>query len=519
MKRTSVSIVAVLSVIVGFTACGGGGGSSSTAVGSSGTVTGKFIDSPVEGLEYLCSSGLSGVTNSKGQYICNTGDSVTFSLGELILGSVKAQSEFITPYSLFPESNEAAINLARLLQTLDSDNNPENNIKLDTALVKRLTKDMKLRASDFVSIAEAKLGKTLKDKKSALAHMQETINNAGGNSTNFDASQKHFLYDLFTTEYLWADMVDTTIDYAQFTTPKSMIKSLRYSKRDKWSYSQTMSEFEDENNQASTGIGCYMDDWNYIVYKDIDSPCDRVGLKRGDKIIEYDNKTMIVDRDAQRLTFTVTSQAYNYKVSKSQIINQNGKKIGHMIFNEFTGASVDEIEDAFTYFKNEKIDELIVDLRYNGGGSLNTASVLLDKIAGYGRDEQLQGSEVWNSNFFHKNTEYRFMEDKNSLENLSRVFFLTTEYTASASEIVINALQPYMEVITIGSKTRGKNVGMRGRKYKGLIYWLINMEFKNSDNESYSGGIDATYEEWDYMYIERTSKEDPLLAKALSLIE
>ena len=116
--------------------CSSGGGGDSTVDDSTDdttvettteesvpSVTGKFIDSAVSGLSYTClPSAKSGVTNSSGEFTCDEGDTVTFKLGDITLGSsVPVTTTVITPYTIFPDNDDAAINLAQLLQTIDSD--------------------------------------------------------------------------------------------------------------------------------------------------------------------------------------------------------------------------------------------------------------------------------------------------------------------------------------------------------------------------------------------------------------
>ncbi|MCV6606581.1 MAG: S41 family peptidase, partial [Campylobacterales bacterium] len=176
------------------------------------------------------------------------------------------------------------------------------------------------------------------------------------------------------------------------------------------------------------------------------------------------------------------------------------------------------IDEAFTFFKTNNIDDLIIDLRYNPGGSVTTASILLDKIAGH-NDGKLQMTLKWNNNFSKFNEEYHFENDENSL-NLKRVFFLTTSNTASASELVINALKPYMDVVIIGDNTSGKPVGMAGRKHQGLIYWLINFSIYNSQNNGdYFYGLYPNCSVSDSYEYSRTDKRDPLLSKALHYVD
>lgn len=100
------------------------------------SITGTFIDDPVQGLSYTCSSGVTGITNTNGEFICNADDRVTFSLGGRTIGTIKIQSTFITPYTFFPNQADAAINFARLLQSVDTDGDANNGkIVLSEALV------------------------------------------------------------------------------------------------------------------------------------------------------------------------------------------------------------------------------------------------------------------------------------------------------------------------------------------------------------------------------------------------
>lgn len=100
--------------------------------GNSGTRHGSFIDSAVEGLSYETET-LSGTTDSDGSFSYNSGESVTFFIGGIKLGSAAAQT-YITPLDLVTgaqnENNPTVINIVRLLITLDEDNNPENGITI-----------------------------------------------------------------------------------------------------------------------------------------------------------------------------------------------------------------------------------------------------------------------------------------------------------------------------------------------------------------------------------------------------
>ena len=179
MKQKNIlSIVTSLVTAIVLGACSGGGGSSSDPVTAT-TVTGQFIDAPVQGLGYLCSSGKRDKTNSNGEYICNVGDNVTFFIGSVELGTVAAQSAAITPYTLFPNNRDAAINLARLLQSLDADNT-DAIITVDTILEASLPTATDITEASFETTIEAALGITLVSTLDAETSMNAAIIAIGG---------------------------------------------------------------------------------------------------------------------------------------------------------------------------------------------------------------------------------------------------------------------------------------------------------------------------------------------------
>ena len=169
--KTLASSLTMLLVSVILTACGGGGGS--------GGVTGTFIDDPVQNLNYVCSSGVSGVTDVNGYYTCDVGDDVTFSIGTFVIGTVAAQTAITTPYSLFPNNTEAAINLARLLQTLDS-GSTANTIVIDPDLGNKVPSDTNLEDVSFEELVQTAIGLTLVDGTTAQTSMNAAIEAANG---------------------------------------------------------------------------------------------------------------------------------------------------------------------------------------------------------------------------------------------------------------------------------------------------------------------------------------------------
>ncbi|WP_345985985.1 putative metal-binding motif-containing protein [Sulfurimonas sp. HSL-1656] len=174
MIRMGMLLPAFTALIL-LTACGGGGGGSSTP-----TVTGQFIDAPVQGLSYACSSGTAGTTDAGGGYTCPDGDTVTFSVGAVSIGTVTAESGPVVPYSFFPADTVAAVNLARLLQSLDGDGDPNNGlIDLNSTLIAALPAGTDFSSPTFAADVEAALGITLVGAVEAMHALGEGMVAAG----------------------------------------------------------------------------------------------------------------------------------------------------------------------------------------------------------------------------------------------------------------------------------------------------------------------------------------------------
>lgn len=369
-----------------------------------------------------------------------------------------------------------------------------------------------------------------------------TTSSTTTDTETFSLAEKEFLHELFLTEYLWYDQVASTVDYDQFTYPQEMINTLRVDPYDKWSFAITQQEYEDINNQTTAGFGFGYTSTYHIYLVRINAPAYGL-LFRGDEILEINgeavNDTLIreasqninvptlftVLRDGTEQYVSVAPSEYTFNVSLGKIITQGTEKIGYLRYDSFTESSVAEFENIFTQFHNEGIDELVIDMRYNGGGSTLTASSLLDNITN-AYPGQRQMYLDWNPNYQHKNSSYLFedsdLQDGNEL-TMKRVFFLVTKASASASEAVINALVPYLgvdNVITIGDTTHGKPVGMSGKAYGLNYYFLVNFFVRNDlgDTTSFDGIPFTCYAEDDLTHL-MGDENELMLKTALHYID
>lgn len=173
MKKLSYFLVMPF-LYLGLFACGGGSSSEDISTESpSVSMTGQFVDSAVSGLDYICSSGESDVTNSGGEFTCPENDAVDFYIGQFFLGT-SVFKLIVTPYDLYPENEKAAINVAQLLQTIDVDGNVENGIVIPEGFDDLDFLDLLPGDTNFGTEVETVLG-SLIDRETAKVHLDGTI--------------------------------------------------------------------------------------------------------------------------------------------------------------------------------------------------------------------------------------------------------------------------------------------------------------------------------------------------------
>jgi carboxyl-terminal processing protease len=282
------------------------------------------------------------------------------------------------------------------------------------------------------------------------------------------------------------------------------------------------------------------------------SPADLAGVKRGYKIVTingnsdlaydgasgthtkfvinaYSNSntiTMVLERkDFSTFSVTLTAAAYTINpVLTYKTINLGaGKVVGYVVFNSFTSdANADaKLDAAFNYFQGQGITDLVVDLRYNGGGFVSTAEYLDNLIVPAAKNNTTMYSYYFNSiltnnkqvllynqvrrdastNQLYNYGQFNYTVAGNTTKfakkgslNISRVFFIVTGSTASASELTINNLRPHLDVQLIGTTSYGKPVGFFDIDINKYQLYIPEFETKNSDGQGgyYAGMTPGT---------------------------
>ncbi|MCT4613653.1 MAG: S41 family peptidase [Marinifilaceae bacterium] len=368
------------------------------------------------------------------------------------------------------------------------------------------------------------------------------------NKTNNSNTIQAALDETLENWYYWLDELKSS-DIKNYSTYNEYFDS-RLSDKDKWSYIADLNSLRNFlNNGTYKGHGISFefnadDDFRVsLVFNE--SNYFKSGITRGWKVLEI-NDNKIADLDDKSITSEIKSETLKIKfqspdglnektvsselseinqntVLKKSIINHGGKKIAYLAFNSFLGSSKDELNDAFNYFSNETPEALILDLRYNGGGSVDIANQLASLITGNDFEGKVFGNYIHNEKKQDLNKALNFGKETSAFK-FSKIYVITTSATASASELVINGLKPHMgeeNIVLIGSKTHGKPVGMYVFENEALNLAIVPITFsiKNSNMEGdFFNGIPVNHEVKDDLTHDFGSENELCIAKAIELI-
>lgn len=258
-------------------------------------------------------------------------------------------------------------------------------------------------------------------------------------------------------------------------------------------------------------FGNNTDVFGYVRYVIPGSPAEEAGVKRGDFFTEIDGSSLNVNNYQQLLgqasfsmridelindTITHTDKVVELskvEIAEDPIFTHNvfeieGENIGYLLYNGFTPDFDAQLNSVFGEFKSRNISSLILDLRYNGGGNVETAIDLSSMITGQFNEQiilKYEYNQYYQTYFEQNRPEDLLMYFNNSIRNgesinslnLTKVYVITTRSSASASELVIHALEPYIDVVQIGGTTRGKF------QASATLYDSPNLSYTNKDGE------------------------------------
>jgi C-terminal processing protease CtpA/Prc len=348
----------------------------------------------------------------------------------------------------------------------------------------------------------------------------------GGGSSSGCAEplRKRFVLDVAREWYLFPELLPASVDAAAFPTAEDLLDHLtataREQRRDRFFSYLTTSSAENAllgNGQfIGFGLRTRTDPVNRPFVTEVfeSSPAAEAGLQRGDEIVAVDAGSGFVPvselladgstisdalglaeagvRRGLRLlrsgaTFDVTLTKRTVAIDPisdlygSVVLPFAGTTgVGYVNLRTYISTADSQLRDVFAQFRALDIDYYIVDLRYNGGGLVSTAEVLGDLLGGARSTSDVQLRTVHSSSKSSENSTRPFRPTAQSVRPV-RIAFLTTEATASASEINVNTMAPWVEVAIVGEDTFGKPVGQLAFDLQGCEDRLRLVAFKTEN--------------------------------------
>ncbi len=361
--------------------------------------------------------------------------------------------------------------------------------------------------------------------------------------TSTALSENEEFYQLMNDWYLWHDNIPELAPEA-YNSPIELLEAIRYQDLDRWSYVTTVEAFTAYYEQAAYsgyGFGHATDNAGNrrITFVFNESPLKEFGVTRGWIIERIDGVIVTANSDLNELlgetavfsfikpdgtsasqTFTAKEMTMN-TVLHSEVIDVNETKVAHLVFKSFLGPSEQELSTAFQLFTESGTTELILDLRYNGGGRMDIANQLAGLIVPESLNGEVFAKYEHNENKSDENFSYLLEKQPNSLE-LERLYVITSGNSASASEALINGLAPFIDVVKVGTQTYGKPVGMYAFYQDDDYYAYVPVTFKITNFDGYGeyyDGLPVNYQVGDDITRPFNDPQEACLYQALHHIE
>jgi C-terminal peptidase prc len=360
--------------------------------------------------------------------------------------------------------------------------------------------------------------------------------------------QNLYVRDVMSDLYLWYEFMPT-VNPVRFSSPEAVLDALRYRPLDtSFSYITSRAAndaFYSDSQFIGFGLSTLTTDREMRVLQVFaESPASEAGLARGDRIVEINGRSVaqliengqigsafgpsevgvessIVfrSRDDEEHRATMTKRLVTIPtVSLTRVFDVDGRKVGYVFFRNFVRPSFDALNDAFAAMKEADVTELVLDLRYNGGGLVDVATHLASLIGGSLTERQIFAEFRHNDRNTRYNETLRF-DDVASAMSLTRLVVIATRSSASASELVINGLRPFMPVVVIGDRTYGKPVGQYGIEFCDKVLAPVAFSLVNADGEAdYFDGIAADCAAADDVEHDLGVADEGSLAEALHYI-
>lgn len=338
-------------------------------------------------------------------------------------------------------------------------------------------------------------------------------------------TQQAWLRSYMLDWYLWSGRAPDPAPTG-YTTLQSYFDARRFAgdaaaRADVWSYYQDTASYNQFFAEGQTmGYGLFVNGNERqlplrVRMTEPQGPAALAGLQRGDRILSVNGVpdtdliagdfavlspaqagqqiTVVAETATGQRTFVLTAALYTLTpVPATRVLTlADGRKAGYLALKDFIVQAQAPVETAFAEFRAQGATELIVDLRYNGGGRVSTANHLASQVVGAVRAGQLFTELRYNA--AHQNANNRFLFSTAPAPAFGRVLVLTGARTCSASELIVNGLAPHAQVVTLGGATCGKPYGFNPVASCGNTFSVVTFQSYNAaDFADYDDGLAPT---------------------------
>lgn len=384
-----------------------------------------------------------------------------------------------------------------------------------------------------------------------------------GTSACTNDGQKQFVLDNLYAWYLWNEMLPADINIADYATPEDLV----------FEVTRTFGpqNTNDEPIDLFSSVGSLQEDvqffgegkfegfgfsWRFadqaatdfrITRTFIGSPAEVGGLERGQQVLSLNGRT-IADisanegigayfdaNDTIRFELQPLSGAAFFTdpplekdivtidpVPQWRIIPVGaGRNVGYLELSTFISTADPKLDEVFAAFNSAQpaVEQIILDLRYNGGGLVSTAELLGDYLGGFIAGGDVFSSTEFNADRAANNSIRLFDLIDNRSPNLSSLVVIATRGTASASELVTNGMIPHVDVAIVGDNTFGKPVGQIGLEFCDKILRPTSFKLANSLGAGdYFGGLPVDCAAADDLNIAVGDDLDPNMIEAMTYL-
>jgi len=362
--------------------------------------------------------------------------------------------------------------------------------------------------------------------------------------------QNTYVSDVMDQYYFWYREMPQ-VSPANFDSPEAYLEAVRFRPIDT-SYSYISGRAATDaffSNSQFVGIGFTQRQLNpdeiRVAQVFPDSPAAELGLRRGDYIVEIDGRSVTDLSASGELGGAFGPSTIGYEVqigwrtlqgasksgtvskrpvtiptvSQTKVLDLNGLPVGYVHFRNFVEPSTAALDQAFSELRREGVVDLVLDMRYNGGGLIDVARHLGSLIGGTRTNSQIFVEFQHNDKQTALNRQLRF-ENRAQALSVPRIVILTSRASASASELVISGLDPFMPVTLVGRRTYGKPVGQYGFNFCDKVVFPVSFKSVNARGEGdFFNGFETDCPMRDGFNRPLGHPEEAMLAEALYFLE